>query len=96
MTGAFTSAVENGVHVYTYVRGDHALLLTVDDTLATLSEHVAVRYPAPEGPCSLFNDGRCCVSSLERTRFPPERHADATHAAAYLCEEWELRWGDGA
>ena len=93
-TATFLSRADANQHLYTYSKAGRALLLTVDDTLAFLSEHVAVDYPTPEGPCNVLNDGRCCAATFERDRsFPLEKHASAETAATYLRAEWEARWG---
>jgi len=79
---------------YTYVRGDHALLMHVyEDGLAVTFEHIAVAYPVPEGPCAVFGDGRFCVTDHAGTfKVPPDFGPE--EADVRLRAEWEQRWGD--
>jgi hypothetical protein len=94
-TATFLSQSDEYQRIYVYSKAGRALLLASDGEFAMLSEHVAVDYTTPEGPCSVLNDGRCCfMSGTEFARsFPPEQHASAEAAATYLRAEWEARWG---
>ena len=73
--------------------GDRALFLQMSrDGFATLSEHIAVGYPTPEGPCPVLNDGRCCAYDMRLFRLAEPLGPE--EAAAYLRDEWARRWDE--
>jgi hypothetical protein len=92
MTGTLLFREEQDAYTCTLTRDDRALFLQMGrDGFTALSEHVAVGYPTPEGPCSVLHDGRYCVSAVRLFRQEP---LGPQEAAAYLRAEWEARWGE--
>jgi len=92
MTGTLLFREEQDAYTCTLTRDDRALFLQMGrDGFTALSEHVAVGYPSPEGPCPILNDGRCCAYDMRLFRQEP---LGPEEAAAYLRAEWETRWGE--